>query len=99
MSDTINGNKTTLTHEEHETRAMLLGMIYHHGNGDPFYWKRGEDGIPITESMIDANTLEPLMLREPTNQSPLGYRFKATAKGSKCHNMMWDCPPPQRIKR
>lgn len=96
MSDIEDGK--TLTHEEHETRAMLLGMIYHHGNGDPFYWKRGEDGIPITESMIDANTLEPLMLRKPTN-GPFLAGFKATPKGSKVHHMMWDCPPPQRIKR
>ena len=51
-----------LTDEEHEARAMLLGMCYHHGNGEPFYYKQngGLVGTVDVMSMMDANTLEPL---------------------------------------
>jgi hypothetical protein len=56
-----------VTEEEHIARAMLLGMCYHHGNGDPFYFKLGADGIPEVMSMLDANTLEPLAEHMPDN--------------------------------
>lgn len=49
-----------LTDEEHIARAMLMGMRYHHGNGEPFYYKMAEDGTPSIESMIEADTLEPI---------------------------------------
>lgn len=32
-----------LTDEEHQARAMLLGMSYHHGRGDPVYFEIGAD--------------------------------------------------------
>lgn len=47
-----------LTEEEHIARAMLMGLLYHHGNGDPFYYEPDELGIPRPSSMLDANTLE-----------------------------------------
>lgn len=47
-----------MTEEEHIARAMLLGMSYHHGNGEPFYYTAGEDGKPVR--MIDADTLKPI---------------------------------------
>lgn len=50
-----------LTHEEHEARAMLLGMRYHHGNGEPVYYFV-LDGMPDVTTFIDANTLEPLLV-------------------------------------
>lgn len=50
-----------LTDEEHKARAMLMGMIYHHGNGSPFYYKGYENGVPIIASIIDADTLEPIL--------------------------------------
>lgn len=49
----------TLTEEEHIARAMLLGMRYHAGNGEPFYYEQDEQWGTITK-MIDANTLEPM---------------------------------------
>lgn len=52
-------NSEKLTHEEHQARAMLLGMRYHHGNGDPFYYKMDGTVVDI-DSFIDANTLTPL---------------------------------------
>lgn len=50
-----------LTDEEHEARAMLLGMRYHHGNGEPFYYAVDADGGIEVTTMIDANTLEPFI--------------------------------------
>ena len=50
-----------LSHEEHEARAMLMGLRYHHGNGDPFYYKPDENGMPEWTSLVDANTLEPMI--------------------------------------
>ena len=48
----------TLSPEEHEARAMLLGLRYHHGNGDPFYYKPEPDtGLPIVSTIVEANTL------------------------------------------
>lgn len=44
---------------------MLLGLEYHHGNGEPFYFKR-EDGVPIILSFIDAYTLKPLVRPDET---------------------------------
>ena len=55
---------SALTHEEHETRAMLMGLRYHHGNGDPFYYKPDDGGMPHVLSMIDANTLEPMVVKD-----------------------------------
>ena len=56
-----------MTKEEHITRAMLLGMYYHEGNGEPFYYKKDSDGVPDPTSFIDAETLEPMVdhLRAP----------------------------------
>lgn len=55
-------DSSELSNEEHHARAMLLGMRYHHGNvDDPFYYKLGDDGSIEIMSMIDANTLEPLV--------------------------------------
>lgn len=51
----------TLTREEHITRAMLLGMYYHEGNGEPFYYKKDSDGVPDVASFIDAETLERMV--------------------------------------
>lgn len=51
---------TPLTEEEHIARAMLLGMRYHEGNGDPFYYAVNDVGDVIISSMTDANTLEPV---------------------------------------
>lgn len=58
-------DKPKLTHEEHHARAMLMGMRYHHGNGFPFYYKMERDG-PAVDSMLDANTLEPII--DPDNK-------------------------------
>ena len=55
---------SALTAEEHETRAMLMGLRYHHGNGDPFYYKPDDGGMPHVLSMIDANTLEPMVVKD-----------------------------------
>lgn len=49
-----------LSEEEHIARAMLLGMRYHGGNGEPFYYALDAGGNVDTMSMVDANTLEPL---------------------------------------
>jgi hypothetical protein len=91
-----------LTHEEHKARAMLLGMVYHHGNGgDPFYYKVSEDGIPITESLMDANTLEYYIKKE----GELSYKILASDTLGKDkvmakHHMMWETrDPPVRIKK
>lgn len=48
-----------LTDEEHVARAMVMGLHYHHGNGEPFYYEADEFGIPLVNTMLDANTLEP----------------------------------------
>ncbi len=66
----------TLTDEEHTARAMLMGMVYHHGNGDPVYYKV-TSGLPELSSFIDANTLEPLVQQEgeqPRWMLPAGRR-------------------------
>lgn len=55
-----------MTEEEHIARSMLLGMSYHHGNGEPFYFKYSKGGILEIESMIDAVTLEPLVNPDET---------------------------------
>lgn len=49
-----------LTDEEHEARAMLLGMRYHHGNGEPFYYEVDETGVPRVETFVNAYTFEPI---------------------------------------
>ncbi|QIG66873.1 hypothetical protein EVB41_043 [Rhizobium phage RHph_TM3_14A] len=59
MSDL--GRGTPMTEEEHIARAMLLGMRYHHGNGDPFYYKSDADGTIDPSSMVDAETLKPFV--------------------------------------
>lgn len=41
-----------VTPDEHEVRAILLGMEYHHGNGDPFYYNKERD------EFFDPNTME-----------------------------------------
>lgn len=52
---------SNLTDEEHQARAMLMGMIYHNGNGDgPFYYKIA-NGVPDVTTFIDANTLKPMI--------------------------------------
>lgn len=50
----------TLTEEEHKARAMLMGMRYHDGNGEPFYYKEHADGTPAVESFINAGDLSPV---------------------------------------
>lgn len=59
-----------LSDKEHHARAMLMGLRYHHGNGDPFYYSIGGDGVIDVSSMIDANTFEPLWEgnKTPTNK-------------------------------
>lgn len=47
-----------LNEDEHIARAMLLGMHYHAGNGEPFYYKTDDAGLPLVESFMDAETLE-----------------------------------------
>lgn len=47
-----------LTDEEHHARAMLLGMRYHHGNGEPFYFNEGALDVRL---FLDANTLKPIL--------------------------------------
>lgn len=69
-----------LTHEEHHARAMLMGMRYHHGNGAPFYYAHGTDGAMDIMSMIDANTLEPII--QPVDHFMNNVALKAsTSKG------------------
>lgn len=47
---------------------MLLGLRYHHGNGDPFYYKPDpDDGMPIFTSIIDARTMEPVVVPRKQN--------------------------------
>jgi len=50
-----------LSEDEHIARAMLLGMRYHGGNGEPFYYKTDHDGTPDPASFIDAHSLEPMV--------------------------------------
>jgi hypothetical protein len=57
---------TKLSEEEHIARAMLLGMRYHHGNGEPFYYKMDATLTIQVSSIIDANTLEPF-IQHPVN--------------------------------
>jgi hypothetical protein len=52
---------TKFTTDEHICRAMLLGMKYHHGNGDHFYYVPDEDGSPKVISFTDPDTLEPFV--------------------------------------
>lgn len=105
ISDGSHGaeQSTGWTHEEHKARAALLGLVYHHGNGDgPFYYKLGEDGIPVTESMIDAVTLEPLIIKvyRPDNTPMFTYNTLDSENVNRRHNMMWDTNrPPARIKK
>lgn len=66
-----------LTEEEHIARAMLMGLLYHHGNGDPFYYEPDHNGQPYISSMLDANTLEPMVIKEEGHVSwlsPKGRR-------------------------
>jgi hypothetical protein len=77
-------SERALTEEEHEARAMLLGMRYHHGNGAPVYYKMGADGIPDTMSFIDAETLEPLVERMPSGRISINH-----GKGKEAHNAIW----------
>lgn len=66
---------------------MLMGMIYHHNNGDdPFYFKLGSDGIPDTCSMVDAVTLEPLASRMTDN----GKIRVHHGLGMKAHTSLWN---------
>jgi len=52
-----------MTRDEHITRAMLLGMQFHHNNGDaPFYYKVDEGGNFIPGSAIDAVTLQGIRI-------------------------------------
>lgn len=62
-----------MTENEHIARAMLLGMHYHHGNGDPLYYRVDEDGIPEPASFLDANTLKPLMDYNPLGRELPSY--------------------------
>lgn len=69
-SSTKDDKPETLSHEEHQARAMLMGMRYHHGNGDPFYYKGGESLADIdVSSMIDANTLESMVVHDPESDN------------------------------
>jgi len=68
------------TDEEHEARALMLGMYYHKGNGMPFYYKVGTDGIPMATSIIDADTLADMM-------DPWMDKGDFWARANK---MMWD---------
>lgn len=77
-----------MTDEEHEARAMLLGLRYHHGNGSPFYYQFADDGTPDTMSLIDANTLEPLAERVPGSR--YGGIVVKNGKGKMAHAIMWD---------
>lgn len=72
-----------LTDEEHIARAMLLGLRYHHGNGEPFYYELGTDGLP-TFALYDAETLKPLVdLHPDSTKGPRG-------RGIRAERMIWD---------
>lgn len=81
------------TPEEHEARAMLLGMKYHHGNGDPIYYREAKDGTMELTSLVDAITMEPLIpdtaidwvldqatSRHKRNVSTRRYQYAKTSK-------------------
>lgn len=63
-----------LNEDEHIARAMLLGMHYHAGNGEPFYYKKDHDGIPDVTSFLDADTLEPMI--DHSRSTVGGYDWK-----------------------
>lgn len=71
-----------MTEEEHIARAMLLGMSYHHGNGEPFYYTAGEDGKPVR--MIDADTLKPI-----PNHKDDGVDWRGMARFGKAKRLSW----------
>lgn len=76
-------NDNPLTDDEHHARAMLMGMCYHHGNGDPIYYKVDENGQEYVDSFIDANTLEPLYRNRTTAEAPW-----LDARGRRVHDLM-----------
>lgn len=84
-----------LTEEEHIARAMLMGLLYHHGNGEPFYFRMGADGIPETLSMVDAITLEPLAERMSDN----GLSRVKHGKGMRAHNTMFNDFGQNKLKK
>ena len=59
-----------LTDEEHQARAALMGLLYCDGNGAPFYYELGSDGIPIVGTMRDAYTLEIMIDDTPVDIDP-----------------------------
>lgn len=73
-----------LTEEEHIARAMLMGMRYHHGNGEPFYFTYGDDGVPDVLSFVDADTLKPLATKGVHDEIIL-----STLKTKRQHNAIW----------
>jgi hypothetical protein len=70
---------TTMTEEEHQARAAIMGMRYHNGNGFPFYYVVGDDGVPDWLSFIDVDTLEPIITKE-ANEDLGSARYKADKK-------------------
>ena len=83
-----------MTHEEHETRAMLMGLRYHHGNGDPFYYKPDEHGHPYVTTMVDANTLKPMVVKDVED----GMTWAMPA-GRRAHKAFIDDALVERDKR
>lgn len=76
---------SNLTDEEHQARAMLMGLRYHDGNGtDPFYYKMGANGEPDVASFIDADTLEPILQHkhDPYRVDWTGLKRRMQAKRS-----------------
>lgn len=71
-----------LTDEEHRARAALMGMLYCEGNGAPFYYVLGGDGIPEVGTMRDANTLEVMIDETPSDVDPFLRKPKLRYRGS-----------------
>ena len=82
-----------LTEEEHIARAMLLGMRYHHGNGEPFYYKLGADLTMEVGSMLDANTLEPF-IQHPVD----GVNWHGLIRANRKINAAADLPRRRKWK-
>lgn len=90
MPDTFPANETTpLTEEEHKARAMLLGMSYHHGNGEPFYYIPDPDGSPNPASITDADTLEPVVQHR---RDPYRIDWQGMLRRNKMKKVLRDDP-------
>lgn len=66
----VEGVTELLTYEEHEARAMLLGRWYDATDGT--YCMHAGD-IPVSESMLDCITVEPISYRDAVDRA-MPYR-------------------------